>query len=176
MPTDVKKLVTRLQRRYVSQDDFRDNWTDLLFSQGFLAPILQRIDQDLIKAHIFPRPGEVIGPIAEDNAYDIIFKVAILGPDYLYVKTPTEASTLVYNRLFRRYVVPRRYARKNSFADNRAVMVAPPIGTNWLRNPVSDMQPWSKSKELVAPCKVRNEWKRGARIKEQKARHRKMKY
>lgn len=174
MPTDVKNLIVRLERRYVSQDEFRDNWTDLLFSRGFLAPILRRIDQDLVKAHIFPRPGEIIGPIAEDNAYDIIFKVAILGPDYLHVKTPKDASTLVYNWLFRQYVVPRRYARKNSFADNRAIMVAPPTGTNWLRNPVSVNQSWSRSKDLVPLCRTRNEWKRGASIKQQKERLKKI--
>ena len=176
MPTNVKRLILRLQMRYVSQDDFRDNWTDMLFSQGFLTPILLKIDEDLVRAHIFPRPGEVIGPIAEDNAYDIIFNVAILGPDYLNIKTPKQASTLVYNRLFRQYVVPRRYARKNTFADNRAIMVAPPTGTNWLRNPVSDKQPWSRQKELVAPCKVRNEWNRGIKIKEQKSRLEKLGY
>ena len=176
MPTDIKHLISRLQRRYVSQDDFRDNWTDLLFSEKFLTPIFEQIDQDLVRAHIFPRPGEVVAPINEDNAYDIIFRIAVLGPDYLFIKSPKEASTLVYNRLFREYVVPLRYARKNTFTDNRAIMVAPPPGTNWLRNPVSVKQPWSNTKQLVSLCKARNEFKRGAKIKKQKERLRKMGY
>ena len=164
-----------MQQRYLQHYEFRDRWSDMLFSTTFLLPVLESVDVQVRRAHIFARPGETPSPIDDEVAFRIVAKVAQTGPVDLGIQTRQEAGTCVYGRLVREYVVPMRRARKNAFAavGAREVMIAPPPGVYRMRNPLTVKQPWGLVKHNARTC---NDGKRGAAIQEQKAAFRALGY
>lgn len=156
MSTDISKLITALQNRYVSQREFRDHWGNLLFSAAMLTPVFEATDVQIERAFLYARPNEKPEPIDEDVAYDLIFEVVTLGPKYFRIQDAEQAETFLTRKFFSDYVVPRRYQRKNSFAKTGIQMVAPPPGTAWTRNPVFNQERWAPIKKVPKLCKGLN--------------------
>jgi hypothetical protein len=169
MDADVVALLQSMQRLYVAQHEYRDNWSDMLFSASFLAPILQIMRDQMKRAFIFARPGERLEPVDAQAAYDIVFRLVAAGPKYLGIKTRDQAHVRVVRALLKEYVYPWRYARKNAFGGGRReVMVRPPPGVFQRRNQELARGEW----QPVAACNS----SRAAIIQQQKARLRALGY
>lgn len=153
MSTNIPELISALQDRYVQQVEFRDHWSNLLFSSAMLTPVFEETDAQTVRAFLYAKPGEQPDPIDEDIAYDLIFQVVILGPKYFRIQDTEQVVTFLTRKFFREYVAPRRYQRKNSFAKTGHQMVAPPPGVAWMRNPVINQEKWSKTKKVPKLCK-----------------------
>lgn len=135
MDPDTAALLRAMQYSYLGQQEFRDSWSDMLFSESFLAPLLVGMRAEMQRAFVFARPGERLEPVDPQAAYDIVFRLAAAGPKYLGITTREQAGVCVAKALLREYVYPWRYARKNTFAaGRREVMVAPPPGVFQRRN------------------------------------------
>jgi hypothetical protein len=152
MSTDIPKLITALQNRYVSQLEFRDHWSNLLFSEAVLTPVFEATDIQIQRAFLYARPNERPEPIDEDVAYNLLFNVITLGPKYFRIQDTEQVETFLTRKFFSEYVVPRRYQRKNSFAKTGLQMVAPPPGIAWTRNP----ERWAPVKKVPKLCKGLN--------------------
>jgi|LakMenEpi03Aug12_release.lakeMendotaPanAssembly.Ray.scaffolds.fasta_scaffold194451_2 hypothetical protein len=123
-------LLRALQHKYLAQDEFKDSWSDMLFSTSFLSPLLVNVREQMHRAFIFRKPGEKLEPIDADAAFEIVFRLVAAGPKYLGIQSREQAHVLVFRALMNEYVHPWHYDRKNSFATGRqgAIMVGPPPG------------------------------------------------
>ena len=170
MEAEVVTLLLALQQQYITQEEWRDNWSDMLFSASFLAPVLRSMREQMYRAFIFARPGERLEPADPQAVFDIVLRAAAKGPKYLGIKTREQAHVCIVRGLLNEYVYPWRYARKNSFAaGRREVMIRPPPGVFQSRNQdssVTDRMP-------IATC---DGGERARLIKTQKARFRTLGY
>lgn len=162
-------IVARMQHMFVRRHGAApEPWGKMLFSTSFLLPVMESVDVQAHRAHVFALPSEEPDPIDAEAAYAIVLRVAVQGPSLLAIQTRPQAQTCVYNRLVREFIVPRRYARKQAFATvgAREKMVAPPPGAYRMRNPSSDRLPWGATKCLARTC---NNGEVGRRVQAQKA-------